>query len=395
MAARYCLSMREVPEDERDEHLRMLREQAQRDAEVLAPRPGHPVYGLAAPSLTPAAVTQYQLSDGEWSAIMLTYGPWDDPQTGPYVAVTTMATDAATMAQAGSGPVQGDGQEAELRSVVEDEHYRFRGSIARRTERAEPLAVNRETLPAGQALVCRGEMLWAARLLPADPPTESVVVTIVGVGMGVAPESVRLERLPDLRPMIEARLETITAMIERSRGKARRPLAESDPELEPAEGAAALRALAEFTLTSNAERRAAFAARQRPRQDPDWGRMHNTLWQRAVREHQRMRGTDRQAADEAVTVAVNHLGFLQEQAAWFTTDPGLRAAALDETVRHAMLDDTVPSEPAQDAWARYWSTHMSRLGRRPEPVDPRAAVSARETLVHDCLQAWAAWTEII
>ena len=103
-AARYCLSMREVPEDERDEHLRMLREQAQRDAEVLAPRPGHPVYGLAAPSLTPAAVTQYQLSDGEWSAIMLTYGPWGDPKAGPYVAVTTMATDAATMAAGRVGP---------------------------------------------------------------------------------------------------------------------------------------------------------------------------------------------------------------------------------------------------------------------------------------------------
>jgi hypothetical protein len=374
----------------------MLREQAQRDAEVLAPRPGHPVYGLAAPSLTPAAVTQYQLSDGEWSAIMLTYGPWGDPQAGPYVAVTTMATDAATMAHAGSGPMQGDGQEAELRSVVEDEYYRFRRSIARRTERSEPLAVSRETLPAGQALVCRGEMVWAARLLPADPPTESVVVTIVGVGaVGVAPESVRLERLPDLRPMIEARFETITAMIERSRGKARRPLAESDLQLEPAEGAAALRTLAEFTLTANAERRAAFAARQRPRQDPDWGRMHNALWQRAVGEHQRLRGTDRRAADEAVTVAVNHLGFLQEKAPWFTADPGLRAAALDETVRHAMLDDTVPSEPAQGAWARSWSTRMTSLGRRPESIDPGAAGPARETLADDCLQAWAAWTDII
>ena len=42
-----------------------------------------------------------------------------------------------------------------------------------------------------------------------------------------------------------------------------------------------------------------------------------------------------------------------------------------------MLDDTVPSEPAQDAWARYWSTHVTRLGREPESIDPRAAVSAR------------------
>lgn len=211
----------------------------------------------------------------------------------------------------------------------------------------------------------------------------------------MAPESVRLERVPDLRPMIEARFETIRAMIERSRGKARPPLTESDLELEPAEGAAALRALAEFTLTSNAERRAAFAARQQPRRDPDWGRIYNALWQRAVREHQRLRGTDRRAADDAVTVAVNHLGFLQEKAPWFTADLGLRAAALDKTVLHAMLGDAVPSGPAQDAWARYWSTHVIRLGRRPESIDPRAAMSARETLTDDCLQAWTAWTAIV
>ena len=37
--------MREVPDDERAEHLRLLREQANRDAEALAPRPGHPVDG--------------------------------------------------------------------------------------------------------------------------------------------------------------------------------------------------------------------------------------------------------------------------------------------------------------------------------------------------------------
>jgi hypothetical protein len=149
------------------------------------------------------------------------------------------------------------------------------------------------------------------------------------------------------------------------------------------------------TLTSNAERRAAFAASQRPRREPNWGRMHNALWQRAVREHQRLRRTDRRAADDAVTVAVNQLGFLLEKAPWFTADLGLRAAAVDETVRHAMLGDTVPSEPAQDAWARYWSTHVTRLGRERGSFDPRAAMSARETLTDDCLQAWAAWTEIV
>ena len=76
--------------------------------------------------------------------------------------------------------------EAELRYVIEDERYRLAGSSARRTEWSQPLAVNRETLPVGPALVCRSETVWAARLLPADSPTGSVVVTIVGVEGGEA-----------------------------------------------------------------------------------------------------------------------------------------------------------------------------------------------------------------
>ena len=94
-----------------------------------------------------------------------------------------------------------------------------------------------------------------------------------------------------------------------------------------------------------------------------------------------------------MTVAVNHLGFLQEKAPWFTADPRLRAAAIDETVRHAMLGDAAPSEPAQDAWARSWSTRVN--GRPPdrEAADPLAAMAAREALTDECLRAWAAWAE--
>jgi hypothetical protein len=43
---------------------------------------------------------------------------------------------------------------------------------------------------------------------------------------------------------------------------------------------------------------------------------------------------------------------LQGKAPWFSDDPRLRAAAIDETLRHAMLGEAVPSERAQDAWAR-------------------------------------------
>jgi hypothetical protein len=57
------------------------------------PRPGHPIYGLAAPSLTPAVATHYLLSHGVWTTITLTYGA-GDARAGPHVAVTTTATDA-------------------------------------------------------------------------------------------------------------------------------------------------------------------------------------------------------------------------------------------------------------------------------------------------------------
>jgi hypothetical protein len=57
----------------------------------------------------------------------------------------------------------------------------------------------------------------------------------------------------------------------------------------------------------------------------------------------------------------------------------------------------VTSEPAQDAWARSWSTRVT--GRRPdreadrEAADPLVEMAAREALNDDCLRAWAAWAE--
>jgi hypothetical protein len=196
-------------------------------------------------------VTQYQLSYEQWTAVTLTYGQ-SDPREGPYVAVTTMATDATTMAGAESASAPGDDPEAELRYAVGGALERTAGSVgAGANEPSPPLVVTQETLPADPALVCRNGIVWGARLLPADPADPhagGVTETIVGSG-------------------------------------------------------------------------------------------------------------------DAVTVAVNHLGFLQEKAPWFSADPRLRAAAIDETLRHAMLGDAVPSEPTQDAWARSWSTRVTRRGR--------------------------------
>jgi len=389
--------MREVPDDEHGAWVRAMRERARLDAEELVPRPGHLVYGLAAPALRPAALEDYTRVNGESTSVTVAYGAWDSPE-GPYVQVITSATDATAVPTAGSTTISGEHGEASLRFAVDEELDRPTTWADEpdpdpdpEPEPAGPLAVSRETLPVGEALVCRDRIVWAARLVPADADG-AVVVTIIG--RGLAPESVLLQPVTDLRPMVEARNEIIGARIERARRLPRPPL----PELEPAEGVAALLALVENTLAEHAlaEHRETQPTRRRDRRrqrELERARLRAALWQRAAREHQRLRGTDRRAADDAVTVAVNHLGFLLENAPWFSADPRLRAKAVNETARHTMLADAVPSEAAQAAWARSWSARESWLRADPDTADLRATHAARRALTDACLLAWAAWAD--
>jgi hypothetical protein len=78
-----------------------------------------------------------------------------------------------------------------------------------------------------------------------------------------------------------------------------------------------------------------------------------------------------------VTSVVNHLGRLDDRAAWFSTDSRLREAAIDETLRRALLADSVPSEPAQDAWDRYWSERLAWLLPDSQAVERLAQARAR------------------
>ena len=321
--------MRQVPGGW-DEAKRRLRAQADDQAALLVPRPGYPIYGLAAPVLGPALVTEYSSYNGQWTSVTLSYGE-PDAQAGPRATVTTVVPDGGMVATS-------------------------------RSEHAPDATSVREF--------------------------ENVTVTVAT--WDVAMDAVRIAPVRDMRQVIEASVEARIQLIERRRREPRPP-SPPPPDLPPAEGIAALRALADFTMASHRELRASFGTGHGPRHTPDQGRLHSALWQRAVRERRRLSGISAEAADADVTSAVNHLGNLVEKAPWFEADVRLREAAIDETLRHAMLGETVPSAAAQRAWTAYWSAHLPGVGQATTHEALLATFALREALLTDWQTAWSAW----
>jgi hypothetical protein len=209
-------------------------------------------------------------------------------------------------------------------------------------------------------------------------------VTVTVAGRGVGQDSVRLGPVADLCPYLRERGEMLGQLAERHRWQ-------PPPAPEPAEGVAAYRALVEAALESQARLLAALRSEREPRHRAGEGATMHALWQRAVREQARISGISSREANEVVTLVVNHLTHLQEQATWFTAQPRLREAAVDETLRHAVLGEDVPSKPAQQAWARYWAHHTS-IGTHEPGQSLQAEVVAGQPLISDWLEAWSAWT---
>ncbi len=363
--------MREVPEPDRSEWVRRLRERARLDAEELLPRPPFDVFGLAAPRLRPSVLAETGQVNGEWETIALAYGDWADP-AGPFVTVTTTAErpDAS-----------GEDARAGLVRVIDRERNRIAAHAGvDEDEPPEPAEFWRDELRIGErrasGLVCQHGGVWAARLREGG-----LTVTVAGRGVGLA--SVHLRPVADLGPYLQERGEMLGQLAERHR---QRP----PPVLEPAEGVAAYRALAEAALESHARLRGALRSGREPRHRAGDGATMHALWQRAVREQERISGISSRQADEIVTRAVNHLTHLQEQAAWFTADPRLREAAVDETLRHAVLGEDVPSMPAQQAWANYWA-HRASLGTHEPGASLHAELAAGRPLDTAWLAAWSAW----
>jgi hypothetical protein len=378
--------MSQSSDDEYREWVRRLRDQSRRDAESLVPRPDYPVFGLAAPALTPA-VLLHQSHKGFPVVVALRYGGWETA-AGPHVTITSAAPKAEIRAASSTpgvpapftyGPPVRDPERDLIREIDAERKRVAVHTGVDQDEPAEPPRYTRERLPMGDALVCRHGTMWAARLIDGSP---EVIVTISG--HGADPDLVRLEPVTDLAPMLAARNEVFGRLRERRR-------AMPPPVLEPAEGVAAWRALADFSLASNARIREAAQSGRGPRMPVGSGPLRAALWQRAVRERQRLAGGSARTADEAVTAVINHLGHLDDRAPWFGTDSRLREAAIDQTLRRALLADSVPSEPAQDAWDRYWSEHLAWLRLDPQAADRLAQARNRDTLADYWLRAWARW----
>jgi hypothetical protein len=363
--------MRQVPEPDRGEWIARLRERARLDAEELVPRPAFGVFGLAAPQLRPVALAEAGRVDGVWETIGLAYGDWAEP-AGPWVTVTTAA---------GAADAPGRGAEAELLRAVDDERNRIadHAGVDER-EPEQPPDYSHSVLAVGNGsvdgLVCGHGNLWAARLLVGE-------LTLTVVGRGVDHGSVRLGAVRDLAPYLQGRGVMLGRLAEHHRQQ-------PPPVLEPAEGVASYRALVEAALGSQEQLLNTLRAGRVPRHPAGEGAIWGAMWQRAVSEQARISGIGERQADKIVTLVVNHLTHLQEEALWFTVEPRLREAAIDETLRHAVLGEDVPSKPAQRAWARYWTHHMSVAGQEPAAAI-RAHPEAGTPLTSGWLEAWSAW----
>jgi hypothetical protein len=359
--------MRQVPDPEREEWIARMRERARLDADALVPRPPFDVYGLDAPPLRPVALGELVRSDDEWETIGVTYGDWAAP-AGPWAAVTSSI---------GYAPEP----ETALFRAIDAEHARIASEAgADEEEPAGPPAYAPAEITVGggtvSALAGRHGNVQAARLAVGP-------VTVTVVSRGVDLDQVRLAAVTDLEPYSRGRSEMIAQAIERHRNQ-------PPPVLEPAEGMAAYRALVDASIDQHARLLATLRAGRTPRHRAEEGPVMGALWQRAVRELSDRAGIGKRAADDIITSVVNQLTNLGDEAPWFTGDARLRERAIDETLRHAVLDEDVPSRPAQQAWSRYWATQMSLAGMSPAD---RAQAGPAELVPRssDWLAAWAAW----
>ena len=240
-------------------------EQAWR-ADLLAGRP-FPVFGLLAPQLTPALLTEFGTSDGLWERITLSFGDYLSP-SGPYLEVTTVNSAVV------STPLD-DAVEAELDRVADPAEEADDPAPAIVTD-PEPrelwVADTRE--PARIAV--GPHQIWSARATVAG-------VTLCVTGRGIALDQVHLVTVDDLAPYLEARDAELAR--QRDGVPTSRP---EDWDLPPVEGLAAHEALLRLLVEDSVDRRAVIQAGRRPRSSARQGEDHARLWEQATRAQMRL-----------------------------------------------------------------------------------------------------------
>jgi hypothetical protein len=316
-----------------EEWIARLRRTALRDAEELVPRPSFPVYGLVEPELGLGVISSLGHGDTSAQEVTLAYG---DPlaQTGPHLSINT-ALPAQPAGDAGCS----------LRRTLDDEHNRIVDHAGVEDPDAGETGELSDTITTVDGVELVGPIyregpLWTARFTVSDASGADVVVTVVA--RGVEPVVLRLGTVGDLRPYLDRRAEWIARLIE---AHSRKPV----PELPVVTGLNVYRTLVKELLDFQSRHREAVRAGRLPRRRVGDGRLYGPMWQRAVRELERTEGVSREAANRTVTSMVNQLTWLSERADWFA-DPELADAAVEETIRYAVLGEEVSSQDAQVAW---------------------------------------------
>lgn len=320
-----------------------------------------PVVGLASPALA-GRVGEWHTS-GAARSLTLCYGS-PTHAAGPYIEVRTDLGEHPPMEP--------------LSEVLADERDRlFDHAGVDEPDPVEALS-GHMTLPIDdtrqRARLRHEDNLWAVRTnLPNQTGDASrqapAVVTVIG--RGVAENEVTLTRVSDLYPFVEAAKVRLHAQMAAERARPR-------PVPQPPSGIEAHQQLIEHLLADAREPR-----RRHPRRPPDeYGR----LWESAVLGQMHLARQSRQHANDEVSLMVNQIIQLADNAPWWEEDS---AAAIAEIIRYTIFDSDVPSKTAQQAW------RASFTAQRP-PSPPDAAgfeqyVTARQRAEKAWLEAWDAW----
>jgi hypothetical protein len=382
--------MGEVPPGPDRDRLRL--ELGEYEAEVkrqLLAGPPFPVYGLTRPHLRNRALAELGSSEGVLDTVTLVWGAYAPVGSGPSVSVRTAACS----------PGARRWDRAHLARALADERGRRAAETA---EEPEPAQVEERRGPlqvGGLEIVAdiRAEDdCWAALLDVPSGDGQSGDVQILVHARRVPVEAVRLDRVLDLEPFVRGGRRLLSWAAARGLQEHDRELVPEDLSLPHAEGFEAHRDLVEALVEQAAAAQRAMRE-DRPPPRVRWRRADRDhrvrQWEWARRTQMHLAGQDRDTAGAAVAALADHMTQLAIDADWFA-DPGLRAAAIEESIRWTVFESDVASLPAQQAWITAWRREQAASNWTYAPADYAALAAlsgARHASRTRWLEAWSAW----